>query len=188
MIRIFDIFVALTALLIFSPALAIIPLLILLDDRGPILFCQTRLGKHKRPFNVWKFRTMRDGKVTRVGKWLRATALDEFLQFLLILRGEMSTVGLRPLTQDDVTRLGWDGPEHRTRWSVIPGVTGLVQIYGGTSATHSWELEQLYLSNKSFWIDSKIIALSAIVNFCGKKRTKKWFPLEIQENTSAVTK
>jgi len=187
LIRIFDIIVALTALLVFSPVLLVIPLLIFIDDRGPIFFCQPRLGRHKRIFNVWKFRTMRDGKVTRVGKWLRATALDEFLQFLLILRGKMSTVGPRPLTQDDVTRLGWDDADHRSRWSIIPGVTGLVQIYGGTSAAHSWELEQLYLTNKSFYIDTKIICLSAIVTICGKRKTKTWFPLDIQEHTNAPT-
>ena len=181
MMRLFDIIVSLIALLIFSPVLLIIPALILLDDRGPVFFSQPRLGKNKRVFMVWKFRTMRDGKITRVGKWLRATALDEFLQFLLILRGEMSIVGPRPLTQEDVTRLGWDDPEHQTRWNVIPGITGLVQIYGGTSAEHSWKLEKIYLANKSFWLDLKIICLSAVVNFCGKKRTKKWFPLEIEE-------
>lgn len=180
MMRLFNIFVALMALLIFSPILIIIPILIKLDDGGSVFFYQQRLGKNKRPFTVWKFRTMQDGKITRVGKWLRATALDEFLQFLLILRGKMSIVGPRPLTQDDVTRLGWDGTEHRKRWNVIPGVTGLVQIYGGTSAEHSWELEQIYLSNRSLWLDLKIILLSAIVNFCGKKRTKTWFPLEIR--------
>lgn len=179
--RFFNILVALTTLLIFLPVLLIIPVLILLDDGGPIFFCQSRLGKYKRVFKVWKFRTMRDGKITRVGKWLRATALDEFLQFLLILRGEMSIVGPRPLTQSDVTRLGWDDTEHRKRWNVIPGVTGLVQIYGGTSAAHSWALEKIYLENKSFYIDLKIICLSAIVNFCGKRRTKKWFPLVIQD-------
>ena len=179
MIRLFDIIVAIIALLIFSPVLLAIPLLILLDDGGPVFFFQRRLGKDRCVFTVWKFRTMRDGKITRVGKWLRATALDEFLQFLIILRGKMSIVGPRPLTQDDVSRLGWDGPGHSNRWNVIPGITGLVQIYGGTSATHSWELEQLYLANKSFLTDLKIICLSAVVNFCGKKRTKKWFPLEI---------
>lgn len=177
--RLFDIIVALLALLIFSPVLLVIPLLILFDDGKPIFFSQSRLGKNKRIIRVWKFRTIRDGKVTRVGKWLRATALDEFLQFLLILRGNMSIVGPRPLTRDDVTRLGWDDPEHQSRWNVIPGITGLVQIYGGTSAAHSWELEQLYLANKSFLTDLKIICLSAVVNVFGKKRTKKWFPLEI---------
>jgi lipopolysaccharide/colanic/teichoic acid biosynthesis glycosyltransferase len=90
----------------------------------------------------------------------------------------MSIVGPRPLTQDDVTRLGWDDTEHRKRWDVTPGITGLVQIYGGTSATHSWELEQVYMVNKSFVTDLKIICLSAIVNVSGKKRAKKWFPLK----------
>lgn len=177
MVRVFDVFVAIMALVIFSPILAIIPILILLNDGGPVFFSQTRLGKDKHLIRVWKFRTMRDGEITRVGRWLRATALDEYLQFFLILRGKLSTVGPRPLTQGDVTRLGWDDAEHRARWNVIPGITGIVQIYGGTSAVHSWELERAYLANKSLRIDLKIICLSTIANVCGKKRTKNWFPL-----------
>lgn len=180
-IRLIDIFVALTALLLFSPIITIIPLLILLDDGGPIFFCQPRLGKHKKIFNVWKFRTMRDGKVTRVGKWLRATALDEFLQFFIILQGKMSTVGPRPLTQDDVTRLNWDGDPHLSRWSVIPGLTGFVQIYGGISSEHSWQLERYYLINKSVFMDLKIILLSACVNIFGKKLTRSWFSTPTNE-------
>lgn len=125
---------------------------------------------------------MRGDKITRVGKWLRATALDEFLQFILILRGQMSLVGPRPLTQDDVTRLKWDGPEHTSRWNVTPGVTGLVQIYGGTSAAHSWELEKIYLKKNSCALQAKIILLSAIVTLFGKRRTKTWFPLDLQRH------
>ncbi len=177
LLRIADLTVATIALLLFSPILLLIPLLIFIDDGGPVFFSQQRLGRNKRIFQIWKFRTMRDGKVTRVGKWLRTTALDEFLQFLIILRGEMSIVGPRPLTQADVTRIGWDNAVYEKRWSVKPGITGIVQIFGGLSARHSWELEQRFLADQSLITYVKIIGLSAIVNFFGKNRTKKWFPL-----------
>jgi len=181
MIRLLDIFVSLISLLLFLPILLIIPILIKLDDQGPVFFHQQRLGKNKRPLTVWKFRTMQDDKITRIGKWLRSCALDEFLQFLLILKGDISLVGPRPLTQSDVDRLGWDTAEYQHRWQIRPGLTGLVQIYGGTSAEHSWQLEQTYLNNKSLITDLKIILLSACVTLIGKRRTKQKFPWKIVE-------
>jgi lipopolysaccharide/colanic/teichoic acid biosynthesis glycosyltransferase len=78
-------------------------------------------------------RTMRDGRVTRVGTALRATGLDEIPQFLNILSGEMSAVGPRPLTEADVRRLGWTGAEFDFRWEQKPGLTGLAQIAGRPS-------------------------------------------------------
>ena len=178
MMRLFNILVAIIALTLLAPVLLIIPLLIKLDDGGPVFFKQQRLGLHKIPFTVWKFRTMKDQEITRVGAYLRATALDEFLQFFSILRGQMSIVGPRPLTQSDVTRLGWDTEEYSQRWDVIPGLTGLVQIYGGTSAEHSLELERHYLLHQKFRLDLKIVILSAGVVILGKRRTKRWFPLQ----------
>ena len=90
--------------------MAVIAAAILLDDGRPVLFRQERLGHRRRPFHILKFRSMRDGRVTRVGRVLRATGLDELPQFVNILRGDMSAVGPRPLTADDVARLGWSGP------------------------------------------------------------------------------
>ena len=183
LVRSFDILVSLISIILFLPILLLIPVLIKLDDGGPVFFFQKRLGINKKTIIVWKFRTMKNGKITRVGKWLRATALDEFLQLLLIVRGQMSLVGPRPLTQDDVTRLGWDHPEYLSRWKVIPGVTGLVQIYGGTSAIHSWELEKYYLRHQTFKLQLQIILLSGIVTIVGKKRTKSWLPFRPQLTT-----
>jgi len=176
--RLIDIIIAIVSLTLFLPILLIIPILIKLDDRGPIFFCQERLGIDQTKITVWKFRTMKNQQITRVGKWLRACALDEFLQFFLILTGKISLVGPRPLTESDVKRLDWVSDEYKSRWQVRPGLTGLVQIYGGTSAKHSWSLEKHYVTQKSFLLDLKIIFLSAIITIIGKKRTKKLFPFQ----------
>ena len=114
----------------------------------PVLFRQTRLGRGRRPFTILKFRSMANGKVTPVGRVLRATGLDELPQsyelpqFINILRGEMSAVGPRPLTQADVERLGWTGPEYDFRWLARPGLTGLAQIAGSDSPQASLELDR----------------------------------------------
>jgi lipopolysaccharide/colanic/teichoic acid biosynthesis glycosyltransferase len=105
--RLFDAVGALGGLAVFSPVLVAFAAAVLLDNGGPLFFQQERLGYGRRRFNVLKFRSMRDGKITRVGRLLRATGLDELPQFINILRGEMSAVGPRPLTADDVARLGW---------------------------------------------------------------------------------
>ena len=91
---------------------------ILLDDGRPVLFRQPRLGRRRRPFEILKFRSMRDGRVTRVGRLLRATGLDELPQFLNILRGDLSAVGPRPVTEEDAVRFGWTGPSAAARWRV----------------------------------------------------------------------
>jgi len=110
--RLFDLLGALAGLIAFSPAMAVIAGAILLEDGWPVLFRQERLDRRRRPFTILKFRSMRDGRITRVGRMLRATGLDELPQFINILRGDMSAVGPRPLTGSDVTRLGWMAPRY----------------------------------------------------------------------------
>src|SRR6202030_2567970 len=126
--RLFDLVGAVAGLLVFSPAMAAIAGAIVLEDGSAVLFRQERLGRRRRPFIVLKFRSMRDGRITRVGRLLRATGLDELPQFINILRGDMSAVGPRPLTVADVTRLGWMAPRYDFRWRVLPGLTGLAQV------------------------------------------------------------
>ena len=106
------------------PLFALIALAIRLDDGGPVLFRQERLGLHRSRFLIFKFRTMRDQQVTRSGAWLRRTGLDETAQVLNVLRGEMSWIGPRPLTEADVQRLGWTGRQHDPRFRIRPGMTG----------------------------------------------------------------
>ena len=114
--RVFDMGFALIGCHVFAPFFLVASGLIKLEDGGPVLFRQERIGRERQPFGILKFRTMRSGNVTRVGKWLRATGLDETAQFLNVLRGDMSMVGPRPLTQADIERLGWTGKEQDARW------------------------------------------------------------------------
>ena len=100
--RLFDVAGACAGLVVFAPVMAAVAIAVLIDDGRPVLFRQQRLGYRRRPFTILKFRTMRDGRITRVGRVLRATGLDEVPQFVNILRGEMSAVGPRPLTESDV--------------------------------------------------------------------------------------
>ena len=106
----------------------LIAVCIFLEDRGPILFLQERIGLREIPFLIYKFRTMRDGKVTRVGRILRRTGLDELAQLFNILLGDMNIVGPRPLTKFDIDRLGWNQYKFVKRFSVKPGLTGLAQV------------------------------------------------------------
>jgi len=172
--RAFDLGFALIGCQVFAPFFVVASGLIKLDDGGPVFFRQERVGRGRKPFEILKFRTMRGGKVTRVGKWLRATGLDETAQFLNVLRGDMSMVGPRPLTQADVERLGWTRKEHDARWDVTPGITGLAQLLGTTSARAALRLDKLYAAKRSAWLDTQLIAASFVVNLAGKKRTRGW--------------
>jgi putative colanic acid biosynthesis UDP-glucose lipid carrier transferase len=139
-----DVAVAAVALLLLNPALAVIALLIKLDSPGPVIFRQTRLGRHGLAFKIYKFRTMNvcddgpdvrqaqrtDARVTRVGKWLRKTSLDELPQLVNVLRGDMSLVGPRPHALAHDKYYGERIPEYRLRQNVRPGLTGWAQVNG----------------------------------------------------------
>jgi lipopolysaccharide/colanic/teichoic acid biosynthesis glycosyltransferase len=157
-------------LVVLSPALAIASAVILMDDGAPLLFRQERLGRGRTPFMLLKLRTMRDGRVTRAGKWLRTTGLDEAPQFWNVVRGEMSIVGPRPLTSRDVVRLGWSGPEHDLRFFAKPGLTGPVQVMGAVSAADSMALEREYLARRSAGLDLAIVVATSAILVFGKDR------------------
>lgn len=157
----------------FAPVMAVVAAAILLDDGTPIVFRQERLGRGRRPFRIVKFRSMRNGRITRVGRVLRATGLDELPQFINILRGDMSAVGPRPLTEADVTRLGWIARSHDVRWSVLPGLTGLAQVTGASCGRASLGLDRLYVARRGFWLDVRLVAASFVVNALGKRRTRQ---------------
>jgi len=163
-----------------APVMGIIALAIRLESKGPILFRQTRVGRDGERFEMLKFRTMVDGadamksdlrhrneadglfkiaedpRVTRVGRLLRRTSLDEIPQLLNILRGEMSLVGPRPLVvdEDDLVH-GW----HRRRLHLTPGMTGHWQILGSARIPLSEmvKIDYLYVANWSLWTDLKIL-------------------------------
>ncbi|WP_198683258.1 sugar transferase [Peristeroidobacter agariperforans] len=169
-----DVAFALLACIGFAPAVAIIALAIWLEDRHSPFFTQTRIGLARRTFRILKFRTMERGAVTRVGRWLRNTGLDELLQFVNVLRGEMSIVGPRPLTAEDIVRLDWSSDRHNWRFAGKPGITGIAQIGGGRSGRHSARLDRLYLRRQSALLDIWIIGLSFLINIVGKSTVRLW--------------
>jgi lipopolysaccharide/colanic/teichoic acid biosynthesis glycosyltransferase len=171
--RLFDVAGAAGGLLFFLPAMTLVALAILLEDGYPLLFHQERLGAARRPFTILKFRSMRDGKITRVGRILRSTGLDELPQFINVLRGEMSAVGPRPLTAADIARLGWCEPRFDFRWRVPPGLTGLAQVMGTGSPGLSLHLDRAYIVRRSLRLDLRLIALSFAINAIGKTRVRK---------------
>lgn len=169
-----DIILAVAGLLCFLPVMLLIALIIRLEDGGPVFFVQYRLGKYKRPFLIYKFRSMHAGKITRIGHWLRKSGLDELPQFINILKGEMSIVGPRPLTFADIERMGWDRRYYIARWHINPGITGLAQLHAGHSAHHSWLYDKTYLKHESVILDIKIIILTLFINLLGKRRVRDW--------------
>ena len=135
------------------------------EEGRPILFLQTRLGRGGEPFLLWKFRTMtREGCVTRLGRWLRPTALDELPQLFQILRGQMSFVGPRPLIPEELRQL--DGiAQGSGRLSLSPGLAGLAQLRGAKvpdlAERIRWDLA--YLDQMSLMLDLRILVESLAV-------------------------
>ena len=171
--RVFDLVGAAAGLLAFSPAMAVIAAAIVLEDGWPVLFRQERLGRRRRPFIIFKFRSMRNGRITQVGRVLRATGLDEIPQFINILRGDMSAVGPRPLTESDVARLGWMAPRYDFRWRVLPGLTGLAQVTEAGSGRPSLVLDRRYVARQSLSLDVRLVAVSFAINALGKTRVRR---------------
>jgi undecaprenyl phosphate N,N'-diacetylbacillosamine 1-phosphate transferase len=172
--RALDLTLAVSACIVFAPVIVVILFAIWLEDRGSPFFTQTRVGQGRNTFRILKFRTMRAGAVTRIGRWLRRTGLDELPQFVNVCRGEMSIVGPRPLTVEDITRLDWSSEHHDWRFAMKPGITGIAQLAGGRSAQHSARLDRLYLRRQCTALDLRMIALSFVINVVGKTAVRRW--------------
>ncbi len=175
--RAIDLLGSLPGLLLISPLLLGVALAIKLDDGGPVFFRQQRAGLKGQVFKIFKFRTMvvgaenkgagvfvekADPRITRVGKFLRHTSLDELPQLINIVRGEMSLVGPRPTLPYQVEN--YDQRQMR-RLDVKPGITGWAQVNGRSALT--WperiELDLWYIDNWSLWLDLKIILKTFLV-------------------------
>lgn len=175
--RFLDILAALSALVVFSPLLAVTALLVRVTSEGPVIFKQKRIGKDGKVFDIYKFRSMcvgaeqtgtgvysgkGDMRVTKIGKVLRATSIDELPQLVNILKGEMSFVGPRP----PLTYHPWnyeDYSEEQLRmFEVRPGITGWAQVHGRKDV--EWNrrivLNVWYVDHMSFWLDLKIMFLT----------------------------
>jgi exopolysaccharide biosynthesis polyprenyl glycosylphosphotransferase len=179
--RVFDILFGLVCFTALAPAIALISLIVKLDSPGPVFFRQTRIGRDGKPFRIWKFRSMvadadalkqqllerneagdgmfkvsDDPRVTRVGRVLRATSLDELPQIFNVLTGEMSLVGPRPLVtdEDELVR-----GVYRLRLHLTPGMTGPWQILGSTRVPmdEMVGIDYLYVANWSLWADVKLL-------------------------------
>ena len=180
--RVLDLAISAVAVIVLAPISAAIALAIKLDSRGPVLFAQERVGFNRRRFRVFKFRTMvpdaearqkdvehlneadgpvfkieNDPRITRVGRFLRRTSLDELPQFVNVLRGDMSLVGPRPLPVRDFERI--DTRWHRRRFSMKPGLTCLWQVARREPKFDEWvRMDMEYIDNWSLDLDLKILA------------------------------
>lgn len=175
--RTIDFIIAGVALIVLSPFLLITAILIKLDSNGPVIFKQERLGKNGVPFKIWKFRSMcvgaekqgtgvysykGDARITKVGKIIRATSIDELPQLVNILKGDMALIGPRPA----LTYHPWpyeQYTEHQKHmFDVLPGVTGWAQVNGRKEVP--WperiELNVWYAKNMSLWLDLKIFFMT----------------------------
>ncbi|MBW4690166.1 MAG: sugar transferase [Lyngbya sp. HA4199-MV5] len=189
--RLFDVAFSLTILIVFAPVYLLLIGLIALSSRGPIFYVQERVGRNYKPFGCIKFRTMvrnadevlmemmetspglrqefksnfklrRDPRITRIGRFLRITSLDEFPQFLNVLKGDMSVVGPRPVVTEELERYG--NAADRV-FSIRPGITGLWQVSGRNDIPYPRrvQIDVYYVNFRSFlmdlWIVSKTIGV-----------------------------
>lgn len=178
-----DVIIASILIIVLLPLLAIIVALIALDSKGPVLFIQKRGGRFGKVFRCWKFRTMTvledgsavshatkdDHRVTRVGRFLRRTSLDELPQLVNVIKGEMSLVGPRPHAISHDVHYSRHIPNYMRRYSVSPGITGLAQISGARGECKTTDHMKLrvdhdlhYIKTKSFIGDLKIMLLTPI--------------------------
>jgi lipopolysaccharide/colanic/teichoic acid biosynthesis glycosyltransferase len=171
--RLFDIVVAGLALLLMSPVLAVVAICILIFVGSPVIFRQQRPGLAGRPFTILKFRTMTSRRtengellpdaqrLTQLGRFLRATSLDELPTLVNVVLGNMSLVGPRPLLME---YLPLYSDEQARRHEVAPGITGWAQVKGRNAL--SWEekfqLDVWYVDNHSIWLDLKILWLTLV--------------------------
>jgi O-antigen biosynthesis protein WbqP len=170
-----DFLLSLIALTLLLPFFVLIGILIKLDSKGPLFFKQLRLGKDEKEFYVYKFRTMRvdtpknmptylledpDYHITKVGKFLRKSSLDELPQIINIVKGEMSIIGPRPIIKDE-KELYYERVKNNV-YSVLPGLTGFAQINGRDTIGYKEKakLDGLYINNLSFSFDLKIFFLT----------------------------
>lgn len=164
--RALDLAVAGAACLVFAPVVASVALAVWLEDRGSPLFSQPRVGHRRQSFEILKFRSMREGQVTRTGRWLRRTGIDELPQFANVCRGDMSVVGPRPLTGQDVGRLGWEKASHDWRFAAKPGITGLSQLLAGRGSRFSQRLDRLYLRRQGPLLDMQLAYCTRLCRLC----------------------
>ncbi len=180
--RVFDIIFSFLGIILASPVLLVVAIAIKIDSKGPVIFKQKRLGKDGKVFEIYKFRSMvvgaetkgtgvyskkDDNRVTRVGKFIRITSIDELPQLVNILKGEMSFIGPRPVLTYHPWKYEEYTEEQKKRFEVRPGISGWAQVNGRKCI--EWkkriELDNDYVKNISFLLDLKIVLKTIKVLF-----------------------
>ncbi len=189
--RFFDVCVSGFCLVVFSPLFLLSYILIKLDDGGPAIFSQERIGRFGRPFNIYKYRSMRldaeamgpqlshaggedDPRLTKVGRFLRAHHLDELPQLWNVFCGDMTLIGYRPERKFYIDQIMEHDPRYAFLYQIRPGVTSYATLYNGYTDTmekmlRRLELDLYYLAHRSMWFDCKILFLTFISIIFGKK-------------------
>ena len=188
--RTFDVVVSGLLMLVFSPLAAICAAAVRLEDGGPAIFAQERLGRGGKPFHIYKFRSMKmdaeaggkpalysgddDPRLTRVGKFLREHHLDELPQLWNVFRGDMSFIGYRPERRFYIDQIMAVNPRYQYLFQIRPGVTSYATLYNGYTDTLDKMLTRLdldlyYLRNHSLWFDARLLALTFLRIIFGKK-------------------
>ena len=175
--RFLDVTASFLGLVLLSPLLLAVSILIKIDSRGPVIFRQKRIGRNGKVFEIYKFRSMcvgaektgsgvysgkGDARVTRIGKILRATSIDELPQLLNIIKGDMSLVGPRPERPEIAKEYEKEIPEFAFRLKVKAGLTGYAQIYGKYNTTFydKLKMDLMYIRNYSLLLDLKLILMT----------------------------
>ena len=184
--RCVDIFGALVAIILFSPVMLVTSIIIKVTSPGPLIFKQERIGKHNRPFYMYKFRSMvvqdekdekkgwttkNDPRVTPIGRFIRKTSIDELPQLFNILIGDMSLVGPRPERPQFVEKFKEEIPRYMIKHQVRPGLTGWAQVNGyrgDTSIQKRIEFDLYYIENWTMGFDFKIIFLTFFKGFINR--------------------
>ena len=184
--RAMDIFGSLFAIILFSPIMLIVAILVKTTSKGGVIFKQERVGKHNRPFKMYKFRSMvvqtdesekdkwttkNDARVTKVGAFIRKTSIDELPQFFNVLKGDMSLIGPRPERPFFVEKFKEEIPRYMVKHQVRPGITGWAQVNGwrgDTSISERIACDLYYIEHWSLKLDIKILFLTFFKGFVNK--------------------
>ncbi len=194
--NLYDLFLPLVLVLVFLPVYIILAIAVKVDSPGPVFYCHKRLGKNGVPFKLLKFRTMvvdaeermaqftpeqkaefqqnykleHDPRITRLGRFLRESSLDELPQFFNVIWGDMSLIGPRPVVEAELEKYG----EHKDKFlSVLPGVSGFWQVNGRSDTTYEQriEMELYYIDNATTWMDFHLMfgTIGAVVRKKGAR-------------------
>ncbi|MCA1701799.1 MAG: sugar transferase [Actinobacteria bacterium] len=192
--RVLDLVLGSVLVVLTLPLWIVIPIAILLDDPGPVFYRQRRWGQNATQFDLYKFRSMRtnlqeveivqssvhDPRVTRVGRLLRATGMDELPQLFNILRGDMSLVGPRALAVEEKLEINGEQvtyetlPQFRSRLEVRPGLTGLATIFAAKDVGPEvkFDYDLYYVRNRTMMLDIRLIMLSILISLRGRWETR----------------